>query len=93
MYDTGMRRLGYRVRLDSPTALRAMLDRAGCRPRPLNRREPSRGTWVAKCPWCAMADALYVEPGGTEWITRCGCSPGGGVFELHARLLLSAMAA
>jgi len=69
-----------------------MLDRAGARMRPLYRLRPLDGTWIGRCPLCAAEDTCYVEPGMTEWSTTC-CSPGGGILELHAALLLSAIAA
>lgn len=94
MYDQALRRrYGYRVRVDAPSPLIAMLRRAGARPRPLNRAYPSDGHWIATCPWCSDEDALYIEPDQDTWLTRCGCSPGGGLLELHAALVLGAVAA
>lgn len=93
MTDHRLRALGYRVRTGAPSAVIGMLQRAGARPRPLNRAYPAHGHYIASCPWCAAEDTLYIEPDGATWMTTCGCSPGGGPLELHARLLLPAVAA
>lgn len=86
-YDARLRRLGYRVRRAPQWPLLAMLDRAGCGMRPLNRRDSSHGTWAGRCPWCRREDAIYAEPGLTEWMVTCGCATGGTIWELHAALL------
>jgi hypothetical protein len=70
-----------------------MLERAGTRARPLNRAFPRDGHWTGSCPFCGAEDAIYVEPDQATWSTRCGCSPGGSILELHAALLLQAVAA
>jgi len=70
-----------------------MLDRAGSRMRPLYRLRPFDGHWIGRCPLCAAEDRAYVEPGMTEWSVTCGCSTGGTILELHAALLLQAVAA
>jgi hypothetical protein len=93
-YDPKLRRLGYRVRVGPQSPLLAMLDRAECRMRPMNRLYPSSGHWIGRCPICGAEDRAYVEPGLTEWSTTCGCSPRpGGLLELHAALILQAVAA
>ena len=92
-YDPGLRRLGYRVRTGPPSAVIGLLQRAGTRPRPLNRAYPARATYISACPFCGLEDSCYVEPGGESWATTCGCSPGGGLVELAAALILSAVAA
>lgn len=88
-----MRRRGYRLRAPRLDPVLALLVRAGVRPRPLNREHPLDGHWIAACPWCSAEDVLYVEPDGKTWSTRCTCSPGGGLLELHAALLVGALAA
>jgi len=92
-YDEGLRQLGYRVPIGPPSPLLAMLDRAGCRMRPLYRLRPLDGHWIGACPFCATEDRCYVEPGLAEWSTTCGCSPGGTIIELSAALILAAVAA
>lgn len=93
-FDPRLRRLGYRVPTTPPSPLLAMLNRAGCRMRPLYQMRPLDGTWIGNCPFCeAGEDRLYVEPGLEEWSVTCGCSRGGGLLELHAGLLLQAIAA
>lgn len=92
-YDPHLRKLGYRVRTGPASPVIGMLERAGARPRPLNRAYPADGHWIGRCPFCEAEDRLFVEPGLSEWSTTCGCSPGGGLVELHAALILSAMAA
>lgn len=92
-YDPHLRRLGYRVRTTPPSPLLAMLDRAGCRTRPLNRVRPLDGHWIGSCPFgCGAEDTLYVDPGLTEWSVTC-CGTGGTILDLHAALLLQATAA
>lgn len=91
-YDPRLRRLGYRVRTSPPSPIIAMLDRAGCRMRPLYRLWPLNGHWIGSCPFCEAEDRLYVEPGLTEWSTTCGCSPGGTIHDLTAALILQAVA-
>lgn len=92
-YDPRLRRLGYRVRTPAPSRLLQMLDRAGCRMRPLCRLRPLEGHWVGTCPFCSGEDRLYVEPDLAEWSTTCGCSSGGTILELQAALLLQATGA
>ena len=94
MIDPRLRRLGYKSRTGSPSPIIGMLERAGARPRPMNRAYPAEGGWIANCPFgCKAEDVLYVERGITEWLATCGCATGGGLLELHARLLLQGMAA
>jgi hypothetical protein len=91
MYDPGLRRLGYRVRLARPDGLLAMLERAQLRPRPLCRAFPQEGHWIATCPLCGAEDGMYVEPDRMTWTTLC--RPGEfGLLELHAVLLTGAAA-
>jgi len=95
MYDPSLRRLGYRVRLARPDSpIVAMLERAGLRPRPLNRAYPRDGHWLAGCPSCGRDDALFVDPNGMSWMTTCGCVRGeAGAFELFAFLMAGTAAA
>ena len=81
-----LRSLGYRVRAPERSSTLAMLERAGLRPRPLNRDDPRRGHYVAGCPWCSIEDALFVDPGGVWWSTTCACRASGGPYELAARM-------
>ena len=92
-FDPGLRRLGYRVPVRPPSPLIAMLDRAGCRMRPMNRLRPSDGHWIGSCPFCHAEDRCFAEPGLTEWSVTCGCSSGGTLIELSAALILAAVAA
>ena len=92
-YNEGLRRLGYIVKVRPASPVIGMLERAGTRPRPLNRAHPARATYCGACPFCGREDACYVEPDGQTWMTTCGCSPGGGLVELAAALILSAVAA
>lgn len=60
----------------------------------MNRAFPADGHYIADCPFgCGAEDVCYVEPDGRTWMTTCGCARGGGIFELHAALLLQAAAA
>jgi hypothetical protein len=91
MYDPSLRRLGYLVRVGRPSPILGMLGRAELRPRPLNRAFPGSGHWVADCPTCGRADALFVEPDRSSWSTSCGCVRGeAGAFELFAILMAEA---
>lgn len=92
-YDPRLRKLGYRARTGPSSPILGMLERAGVRPRPLNRAYPAHGHYIARCPWCDAADALYVEPDGETWMTTCGCSTGGTILDLSAALILPVVAA
>ena len=92
-YDPHLRRLGYRVPIGAPSLLLAMLDRAGCRMRPMYRLRPFDGHWIGACAFCSAEDRLYVEPGLTDWTVTCGCSAGGTIVDLSAALILAAVAA
>ena len=91
-YDPKLRRLGYRVPIRPPSPLIGMLQRAGTRPRPMNRAYPARATYIGDCPLCGQEDACYVEPNGEDWMTICVCAASGGLLELHAALMLQAVA-
>lgn len=93
-YDEPLRRrFGYLVKIRPPSPVIGMLQRAGTRPRPLNRAYPAHGTYLGECPFCGREDAMYVEPDGETWMTTCECDLRGGLLDLHAALLLQAVAA
>lgn len=54
--------------------------RLGLRMVPLNRARPVDGPAYGPCPLCGDPNGLWIEPGGQEWSTTCGCTR--GRFEL-----------
>jgi hypothetical protein len=91
-HDYRLRRLGYRVPSQPPSPLLGMLDRAGCRMRPLYRARPLEGHWNGSCPLCGAEDTAYVEPGLSDWLVTC-CGMRGTIYDLQAALILQASAA
>ncbi len=62
------------------TPLERAAGRLGLRMVPLNRARPGDGAQYGTCPLCADPSGLWIEPGGQEWSTTCGCTR--GRFEL-----------
>ena len=91
--ETLRHKFGYMVPTTPPSPVIGLLQKAGTRPRPLNRAYPARSTYCGDCPFCGREDACYVEPDGETWMTVCGCSTGGGLMELMAALIITATAA
>lgn len=74
-----LRQLGYQIRPPRIGTALSRLERAGIRYRALNRVEPSRGHYIGDCPVCGRTDALWIEPGGLEFSTLCGCGEGDSI--------------
>ncbi len=62
------------------TPLERAAGRLGIRTVPLNRARPGDGPAYGECPVCGDPNGLWIEPGGQEWSTTCGCTR--GRFEL-----------
>jgi hypothetical protein len=88
MYDPILRRrFGYLVPAAPAKPLVAMLERAGARPRALNRVAPPQGHLVGDCPLCGSADTLWVARDRESWSTTCCTSGSLSTWELHAALV------
>ena len=84
--DRALRGLGYLVRRGAPSPLLAMAERAGLRPRPMNRMVPRDGTWILRCPLCGVEDGAFIEPGMVAWTSLCSRGEY-GILEMHAVLV------
>lgn len=75
-----IRRFGYPRRRDRSTPLERATGRLGLRMIPTNRARPADGPSYGACPACGDPWGFWIEPGGAEWSTTCGCTR--GRFEL-----------
>ncbi len=68
-----------------------MLAEVGIRMHPMNRLRADRWcTWAGHCPRCHRdIDTLFLEPGGTKFMTTC-CGERGGFVALTRLLLVPA---